>query len=188
MKESPGSIAPASYLEDMVFLDFEASSYSGWPIEVALAWIPGGRSSPAGSLASKAWLIRPEPDWDEAEWDPLAEEVHGLSLAGLRRNGCSAFEVARAVAERLRGKLVVSDAVDVDGALLVRLFEAMGDPAPDYRLVDIASLLRQVDEDGRRRFTAFMSAGPPHRAEPDALRLARAWLAALCWPSASDAK
>ncbi|WP_198382976.1 hypothetical protein [Roseomonas sp. KE2513] len=173
----------------MVFLDFEASSFSGWPIEVALAWIPGGRSSSTGSLASEAWLIQPEPDWDEAEWDPLAEEVHGLSLAELRRDGCSAFGVARAVAERLRGKLVVSDAADVDGALLVRLFEAMGGPAPEYRLVDIASLLRQIDGDGRQRFAAFMGAGPPpHRAEPDALRLAHAWLAALCWPGAPNAR
>ncbi|WP_424139648.1 hypothetical protein [Roseomonas chloroacetimidivorans] len=166
-----------------VFLDFEASSFWGWPIEVGLAWCDG--PGPETRFRVTAFLIRPEPDWDKADWDPLAEEVHGIALDHLRRRGAPAPDVARAVARLIEGCTVVSDAADFDGALLQRLFEAMPEAAPDVYVLDLAGLLRRLGPEAAARYDAALAAAPaPHRAGPDALRLARGWQAAAGGPDA----
>lgn len=157
-----------------VFIDFEASGTTGWPIEVGWAEVVGGE------VVSESRLIRPEPDWDEGEWDPLAEEVHGLPLDRLLREG----EAARAVAARLlavlRGRTAVSDTAPFDAAFLRRLLEAHGGEVEEPRIVDAAALRGLMDEGAAARFDAALAAAPTgHRAGGDAARLALAWRAAL---------
>jgi hypothetical protein len=164
-----------------VFLDFEASSLGGWPVEVGLAWFDP--LAPAEGLRSVSFLLRPEPNWDEADWDPLAEAVHGIALDDLRREGTPAPEAARAVARIVAGRTLMSDAADFDGALLLRLFEAMPEAPPDVRVLDLAGLLRRLGPEAAAWYDTVLAATPaPHRAGPDALRLARAWHAALTGP------
>ncbi|MGY4801340.1 hypothetical protein [Teichococcus aerofrigidensis] len=164
-----------------VFLDFEASSLGGWPVEVGLAWFDP--SAPAEGFLSVSFLLRPEPDWDEVDWDPLAAVVHGIALDNLRREGTPAPEAARAVARLVAGRTLMSDAADFDSALLLRLFEAMPEAAPDVRVLDLAGLLRRLEPEAVALYDATLAATPtPHRAGPDALRLARAWHAALTGP------
>lgn len=53
------------------FLDCEASSLDGYPIEVAISTADG---------ESRSWLIR--PTWRWTDWSPKAERLHGMSHAG----------------------------------------------------------------------------------------------------------
>ena len=156
-----------------VFLDFEAASATGWPIEVGWAEIVDDE------VAVESHLIRPEPDWDEAEWDEIAAEVHGIAFERLYREGCPASLVADRVAAALGGRLLVSDAAEADAAWLARLMEAHGE-ARDWPVVDLLALERWMERPARARLRAHLAAGPaPHRAGEDAARLAHAWRAAL---------
>jgi hypothetical protein len=85
-----------------LFLDFEASGVLGWPVEVGWADIRGGE------VVAEGHLIRPEPDWDPAEWDEEAEAVHGIALARLRREGAPARDVAARAAAALRGRVAAA--------------------------------------------------------------------------------
>ena len=157
-----------------IFLDFEASSLSGWPVEIGLAWY--GRIGPKERIQNLSFLIRPESGWGEADWDALAEEVHGIGLEELRREGRPAMDVARVVAQLVAGRTLVSDAASFDGRLLARLFEAMPEPAPEVQVLDMTSLLRRLSPAVATRCEAVLAEAPiPHRAGPDAIRLALAW-------------
>lgn len=157
-----------------IFLDFEASSLSGWPVEIGLAWYD--KPGPKERIQSLGFLIRPEPGWDEADWDVLAEEVHGIGLDDLRQEGTPAMDVARAVARLVTGRTLVSDAAGFDAHLLARLFEALPEPAPEVCVLDVTSLLRKLSREAAVRYEAALAEAPiPHRAGPDAIRLARAW-------------
>lgn len=157
-----------------VFLDFEAASAAGWPIEVGWAEVA------SSDVVVESYLIRPEPEWDEAEWDEVAAEVHGIAFDRLFQEGRPASLVADRVAAALSGRLLVSDAAEADAAWLARLMEAHGE-ARDWPVTDLLALERRMDPPARARLRAHLaSAGPaPHRAGEDAARLARAWLAAL---------
>lgn len=157
-----------------VFLDFEAASATGWPIEVGWAEIVDGE------VVAEGHLIRPEPDWDEAEWDEVAAEVHGIPLERLHQEGQPASLVADRVAAALGNLLLVSDAAEADAAWLARLMEAHGEER-DWPVVDLLALERRMEPFAQTRLRAHLAgSGPaPHRAAEDAARLARAWLAAL---------
>lgn len=156
-----------------VFLDFEASSATGWPIEV------GWAEPVAGHVVSQSFLIRPEPEWDDAEWDDIAAEVHGITPDQLARDGLPASIVADRVAAALDGRLLVSDAADADGAWLARLMEAH--PAPrDWPVTDLAALEARLDAPARARLRVELARHPaPHWAGEDAARLAGGWAAAV---------
>ena len=157
-----------------VFLDFEAASQTGWPIEIGWAEIV------SGEIVAESHLIRPEPDWDEAEWDEIAAEIHGIAFERLYREGRPASLVADRAAAALRGRLLVSDAAETDAAWLARLMEAHGE-ARDWPVLDLLALERRMEAPARARLRAHVAAaGPaPHRAGEDAARLAGAWLGAL---------
>lgn len=167
------NISPAGWQHrDPLFLDFEACSTIGWPIEVGWAGIEAGR------IVVGCLLIRPEPDWDEGEWDALAEEVYGIPLDGLRREGVPAPVVADRLAAILRVRTVISDAAPCDRAFLDRLVDLHTD-WPDHSLIDLEEAVRWLDEPARARLRASLNGDPaPHRAGEDAARLARAWLTA----------
>ena len=156
-----------------VFVDFEASGPDGWPIEVGWAEIVAGR------VAVESHLIRPEPEWDEAKWDEVAADVHGIALDRLRAEGEPAIVVADRVVAALHGRLLVSDAAPYDRAFLRRLFDVR-DGDPDWPMTDIAALERSMEPEARARMRSALARLPlPHRAGPDAERLAHAWAAAL---------
>jgi len=77
----------------IIFLDFEASSLwvGSYPVEVA--WV-------SEDDTAAGYLIRPEPGW--TEWDPKAEDIHGISHEVLMRDGDDAAAVARIVHAILR--------------------------------------------------------------------------------------
>ena len=98
------------------FLDFEASSFDGQPIEVAFSTADG---------EIRSWLIRPAPGW--TDWSPKAEKVHGISREMLARDGAPVRVVARELNRALEGRVAYSDAPGLDGWWCRQLFEAAGE-------------------------------------------------------------
>ena len=159
----------------MLFLDFEASGLGegSWPIELGLAWIEKERARAASRL------IRPHPSWPEDAWSAESAEVHRIPRRALDR-AWPAERVATWAAERMAGQVVVADAPEFDGYWLRTLFATTpGLVTP--RLADFDRLVAtHFGEAGVRRVYAALDAVPtPHRAGPDAQRLAQAWLAGL---------
>ncbi|MBP7003685.1 hypothetical protein [Amaricoccus sp.] len=161
----PGADAP------LLFLDFEASSLSpeSWPIEIGLAWVE------AGEARMSATLIAPHPDWPLDDWADYAAAVHGLDLDAVRA-GAPAGDVAAAT-DALAGFELVSDNPRWDQRWLDRLRGPSRPRLTIGRLRDAARARLNpyaADELAWR----LLREPAPHRAGPDALRLARAWAAA----------
>jgi hypothetical protein len=148
-----------------LFLDFEASSLDedSWPIEIGLAV----RSS----------LIRPVGSWPASAWSEESAAVHRIPRVDLDA-GPPAWLVARDYCAMMRDRVVLSDAPEYDGMWLQRLV----DLAIGVRAID----LRSFDAEAHRRFGRAAHAldwvyearerlNAPHRAGPDAARLAKAW-------------
>lgn len=160
----------------IVFIDFEASSLSvdSWPIEVGLAWIDRH-----DQLKTWSELIRPDPAWDLDDWSWQSETIHRIRLKDLMSLGRPAFQVAREFADRTAGHKLVSDAPPFDGRWMSRLFETITD-APNPPILDFDGMvLSAFDRAGATRvFESLNKSISVHRAENDAMRLARAWKAA----------
>jgi hypothetical protein len=156
------------------FLDFEASSLAAnsWPIEIGIARIVNR------VVVSDSQLIRPHPSWEEEGWSPASAEIHGLSRARLEAEGTHASEVATWFKQRNIG-LAITDNPEFEQRWLIRLL-ATNPPFPVVQLLDFDSYVRMSLPDKAavsRVYRALEQHGPaPHRAGPDAERLARAWL------------
>lgn len=93
-------------LSDLVFMDFEASALrDGYPVEVGWAWVENT------DVQAESVLISPADEWltPGFVWDPVAENIHGLSLARLKTEGRLAVEVCGLLNEQLKDKLIVFD-------------------------------------------------------------------------------
>lgn len=155
---------------DLMFIDFEASSLSqnSWPIEVGLAFVVGG-----GTI-SMASLIQPFHNWDPAAWTNRAAQIHGISRSSLA-TAPEAPAVAGWVREKLQNRLLVSDAPEYDSRWLAKLMMAGDLDVPEIldfdTLVSSALPDRAIDH----LYEKLARIPKPHRAERDALRLARAF-------------
>lgn len=169
----------------LAFLDFEASSLGkdSYPIEVAWVFVDG---------RSESHLIRPAPHW--RDWDPRAEQLHGIGRAVLEAEGEPYAVVARRVLQALSGRPVVASAPSWDGKWLSVLLRSGGLPRHALRLGDSRKAL--VDAAARalegkvepgvraglaaglaRRVRAEYARHPPrHRALEDALQERAMWL------------
>jgi hypothetical protein len=109
----------------IAFLDFEASSLAedSYPIEVGWVFEDGNR---------EVHLIRPAPSW--TDWDPEAENLHGISREVLLAQGRPHEVIARRVIDRLGDHDVYASAPSWDGKWLSVLFRSAGLPRHAMRL------------------------------------------------------
>lgn len=159
----------------MLFLDFEACALgpASWPIELGLARIVGR------DVRVTSRLIRPHAGWPLDAWSTNSQAVHGLTLAELER-ASPAAEVALWAAELIADRTLVADAPEYDQRWLHRLLAtALGTPRPTVRDFDALVAAKMGPATLLRVYAALDSIPTPHRAGPDAERLARAWLAGL---------
>jgi len=155
-------------LRRLVFIDFEASGLGrdGWPIEIGCAWISDG------APRVRASLIRPRPDWPMAAWSAESAAIHGITLAMLAA-APEADAVVAAFAPVLADATLVSDAPAFDQRWLDALLGRPGPRVRDFHVVahellgGSANALDWVYETLARTHA-------PHRAGPDARRLAKA--------------
>ena len=169
---------PARSIEpkDLLFIDVEASSLErgSWPIELGLARIlPGGR------VVSEARLIRPAPRWREEFWHAESAAVHCIARGALDA-APPAAEVAGWALRELAHRVAVSDAPEFDIRWLRKLLRTV-EPDPAAQLHDFDHVVaRTFDFTGVARvYRALADLPAPHRAGPDAERLARAFRAGL---------
>ena len=147
-----------------VFLDIEASSLSGWPIEIGLSRL--------GPIGIETWscLIHPRPGWSEADWDPRSAEIHGIARDRLH-TAPAAEIVAKAVEARL-GAHVISDCPEFDGKWLRMLLRR------PVQLLHFDDAVRDIfgTKALNHAMDALASHPHPHRAGPDAESMAQVWL------------
>jgi DNA polymerase III epsilon subunit-like protein len=116
----------------LAFLDFEASSLRGFPIEAGLAVFD--------SEEVRSWLIKPTEEWlgrtrvgDPSRtapllWDPEAEKLHGISIEQLQAEGLPSRQVAAELMNMLGGRRILSDAPRYEQAWLDQLVAVLDAP------------------------------------------------------------
>ena len=173
--QDPSNTIERRDLITMLFLDFEACALgpASWPIELGLAQVVGR------DVRVTSRLIRPHADWPLDAWSAESQAVHGLTLTELER-ASHAAEVALWAAELIADRTLVADAPEYDQRWLHRLLAiAPGTPRPTVRDFDAVVAARMEPAALLRVYAALDRIPTPHRAGPDAARLARAWLAGL---------
>jgi len=159
-------------IEDVIILDLEASGLGrdSWPIEVGLAWVE------AGEIKIWSSLIRPEPDWDVDAWDPIAEDIHGISRDDLT-SAPTAWVVAEQLRQHIAGRPVFSDAPDHDLKWMRRLLDAQPGPG-SIQVLDFDLAVGAVcgERGADWAYERLERSRTPHRAGPDAARMVEAIL------------
>lgn len=161
---------------DIAVIDFEACGLGAesWPIEAG--WIRWR------DLEPRSHLIRPHSSFQRGLWSMASQEVHGVSLAALDRDGADPHFVRAALTEELGDFCVVSDNPAVDSAWLGRLCRACDKPPP-FVIADLGEAIFRIGDALRIRphvavetfrKAIIASDQPPHRAGPDAARLMKA--------------
>lgn len=157
-----------------IFIDFEAARLGedSWPLEIGVAWLDGD------AIMVRSSLIRPHPEWPASAWSPESARVHGIARDALD-TAPMAEAVAREYAALLTSpRLILADAPHYDGRWWRRL-AALLDPTPDVTIKDfeVAAFAAFSESPNAldRVFETCERTPAPHRAGPDARRLAKAW-------------
>jgi hypothetical protein len=139
----------------LFFIDFEACSLgvNSWPIEIA--WVDENGQG-------ESYLIKPSKEWDVDEWSYNSQNVHGISLETLEREGTPAEIVAKRAAAILGkpGAIALADQPAFDGYWLDCLLEAADLPAIyvhnvvtayELQCQQLMELAGATDDDGSER-------------------------------------
>jgi hypothetical protein len=129
------------HLKSMAFIDLEASGLvtGGYPIEVAIAFVPSGDI--------RDWLIRPSDRWlsDEYAWSPESAQVHGITRQELIEQGLPVEQVAREVVAAAAGSMLFTDNVACDQRWLdILVIESAVPDLAAPRLHDIDVMLASI--------------------------------------------
>lgn len=134
-----------------------------------------------------SWLIKPDLSWPEV-WSPHAAKVHGISRKALE-GAPPASAVAQAALARLTHHelIVVSDSPRNDQPWMDRLVSTYSAQVR-IKIISIwEALSGRTEQDNLRRMREWLRENKgPHRAGPDAARLARAVLECHLGPRSPD--
>lgn len=163
----------------VLVVDFEASCLGefSYPIEAGIARWDG----PGRAIVTWSSLIMPQPRWiSHGDWTWEAQQVHGISPSDLER-GLSPHDVVSGMRNVSAGVgRALCDGGEHDMRWLVRLTMASGWPHLPFGLDDFDQMTMSLDADRYATMLATLEATPtPHRAGPDAVRLAQAVATAL---------
>lgn len=157
-------------------IDLEASALGSgsYPIEVGIAVVQGGSSS----IETWSSIIEPTEAWlTRGRWSEQSAAVHGLALSTIVEEGAPAHVICEWLNATLGAAAVVaSDAPRYDQDWLDTLFSAAR-LEQRFALYSLEILTVAFNADQHRHLSYLLSRSrPPHRAGPDALRLASAVL------------
>lgn len=168
-------------------LDLEASGLGegSYPIEVGVALIQGGTQP----LQSWLTMIRPTRAWlNDGFWSPASARVHGLPIETIKQQGHAVEDVCDWLNGLLKSTAIVAtDAPSYDQDWLDTLFRAAGREQL-FTLYHYEVLTSGLSPDQHRHLGYLLNRDPiPHRAGPDALRLASKLMEAhLGYPPRSE--
>lgn len=166
-------------MEKPIFIDFEASSIQGFPIQIAYG---------TSEEDLKCFLIKPLPIWNNAlyMWDYNAQDMHGFSKNYINQYGINTETVVREVSEDLKGKTIYADnGADMNWLLMLLddVAEQTGETYPEPKFKLIQTLLYELKipsdiayEAGVLANEKFKSKGlVAHKADNDALNHIWTW-------------
>ena len=163
-------------IQEVVFLDFEASSLSNesWPIEIGMSWLGEG-----GKVMTESDLIKPSPLWDLDDWSTASACVHNIRMADLMKSA-DAHIISEKYRELLHGKCIISDNPRWEAMWLNRLFEA-GEGKANVQINSLHQFVDMtLDEYAKDKFyEKIRITMTPHRAGPDSAKLLKCWLFAV---------
>ena len=119
------------------FIDFEATGLHAGSVPIEVAW-----SDTSGRVESL--LIRPDESWLDLPWDPIAEQMHGISQDRLMREGLPVAEVCGRLDDALRGFAVYCDALIYDRLWLSALYDVL-DQKPAFDLRDVDDVIQPAE-------------------------------------------
>jgi hypothetical protein len=161
---------------DVLFIDIEASGLSSASFPIEIGWVLDDEAEP------ESFLVRPHTTWDfDTGWSAQSAALHGITPAMLEAEGLPVDEACTRLDEVTHGRLVVSDAPQHDDWWLGRLYDAAG-RQKSWAVGDVERLYGGLAQEAgldsaeaARLLTRSEQIYPhPHRAGPDALRLAKA--------------
>jgi hypothetical protein len=161
---------------DVLFIDIEASGLGSASFPIEIGWVLDDEAEP------ESFLVRPHATWDFASgWSAQSAALHSIAPAMLEAEGLSVDEACTGLNEVTHGRLVVSDAPQHDDWWLGRLYAAAG-REKNWAVGDVERLYGGLAQEAglepteAARLLAWIEQiyPHPHRAGPDALRLAKA--------------
>lgn len=163
-------------IRDILFIDFEASSLSmnSFPIEVGIAWID------AGKIESWSSLIQPDRSWQVGDWSTASASVHKIPQ-DMVLEALPARDVAITVLSKIKGKHLVSDNPQFERFWMNKLLSTIDAASPfifNFELI-AASACKNNPHALDNVYEKLARIKAPHRAGPDAERLARGVLRGL---------
>jgi DNA polymerase III subunit epsilon len=169
------------YANNLVFLDFEASSLTAnsWPVEIGLSWLRDD-----GEVESHARLIRRHPTWSMDDWSEQSAAIHQIPSGILESKGLDAPDAAEWFLETAKGRLIGTDNPEFEAKWLRRLLEIGRDEVAVNRqiarLADFYALIQPLLSEAAldMYFERLRRLKAPHRAGPDSARFATALKAA----------
>ena len=101
---------------------------------------------------SDSFLIRPMEYWLKTKhWSRDSELIHNIEFNKLMSDGECVISSVERLNQRLKGKIVLCDALSSDGEWLGELHEA-ADIAPSYMLTDINFWYSYIGKSNARKF------------------------------------
>jgi DNA polymerase III epsilon subunit-like protein len=154
----------------IAFVDFEASSLDSGSFTTEVGW--AFIDLVDRRIRSGGCLIRPEPSWTRpaSAWSAASERLTGISRAMLDRDGVPPAEAVARLLIAVGNRELVSDEPAWDQYWLGQLVEAAGANA-GIRLGNARTVITEVA--ARLGASANWNLPIQHRAEGDALRLAK---------------
>ena len=164
-----------AFEREVVFIDVEASSLDKGSFPVEIGWCLDDDAGP------DSFLVSPSGEWDtESGWSPVSQAIHGLRLDDLYRDGIDVHEAVQRLEAVFAGRVVASDNPAFDDYWIGMVYEAARHPRswtvmPLDDVYTLAVAAGQVDAATLvRAIQAVEAIHPhPHRAAPDAFRMAR---------------
>lgn len=160
---------------EVLYVDVEASSIEKGSFPIEVGWCVDDEAPP------ESFLLTPAACWDaEHGWSSVSQGFHGITLHDLRSNGIDVQAAAARIEAEFGHRMVVSDNPGFDEFWLGMIYEAAGLPKRwEVLHVEEAHKACVAAEPISaaafvRAFEAVERAYPhPHRAGPDALRMAK---------------
>lgn len=142
------------------FFDVEASGLMAGSFPVNIGWSLHG--------ATSSVLIKPADRWNEDNWDPVAQSIHGMTLHYLRRHGRDVRQACRVVNDALRGETVYCDSADRDTEWTDMAFAAAG-MRREFRIESVGPLLGRLGVTATEAYSSFEVSRETHPPDGEAL-------------------
>lgn len=154
-------------INDLFFLDFEASSLGRESYPISVGWVKGADES-------DTFLITPSSEW--TDWDIKSESIHGLSRKTITESGIDCCEAMKRLNSHLKGSVAVCSSL-YDIFWLKRLREA-SEVNEDFQLVNCLDL-SIIDKHNYHRICALIESESTHNPIDDAIALKNAILSVM---------